>query len=86
MATSASHSRLEHCRLPQNGELGFAGGLGWVLAIKIRLMGMDPRLEAYLKICREIYERRILDGSWPWMDDSQEPENMIDSENNNENL
>lgn len=62
------------------------GGLGWVAPGKIRLVGMDPRLEAYLKICREIYERRILDGTWPWMDDSQDSENMIDSENNNEDL
>lgn len=86
MATSASHSLLELCRRPQNGELGIVGGLGRVLQIEIRLVGMDPRLEAYLKICREIYERRILDGTWPWMDDSQESENMIDSENNNEDL
>lgn len=47
---------------------------------------MDPRLEAYLKICREIYERRVFDGTWPWMDDSQESENMIDSEGNNDDL
>ena len=86
MATSASHSRLELCRLPQNGELGLVGGLGSVSLIKIRLVGMDPRLEAYLKICREIYERRIIDGTWPWMEDSQESENMIDSENDNDDL
>ena len=86
MATSESHSRLELCRLPQNGELGIAGGLGWAARIDLRWVGMDPRLEAYLKICREIYERRILDGTWPWMDDSQESENMIDSENINEDL
>lgn len=46
-------------------------------------MHMDPRLEAYLKICREIYERRVLDGTWPWTADSQESENMVDSEDTN---
>jgi len=40
---------------------------------------MDPRLEAYLEICRAIYERKVLDGTWPWPNDSHEDEDMIDS-------
>ena len=47
---------------------------------------MDPRLEAYLKICREIYERKVRDGTWPWPEDSPNSGDVIDSESNSDDL
>lgn len=41
---------------------------------------MDERLEAFLALCREIYERRVREGSWPWPEDSTNPDDVIESE------
>ena len=37
-------------------------------------------LEEYFQLCRRIYERRVLDGTWPWDVDSTDLEDMIDSD------
>ena len=39
-------------------------------------------LEEFLAICQQIYERRIADGTWPWLNDSTNPEDVIDSDSN----
>ena len=41
----------------------------------------DKRLTQYLELCKRIYERMERDGSWPWPD-SQESDDVVDSENN----
>lgn len=46
---------------------------------------MDERdyLDEYLELCVRMYERMVLEGTWPWPDDSTNPENVIDSTDNN---
>jgi len=48
------------------------------------MMGMtnDPFLDTYLKLCQETCDRMQRDGTWPWVDDSQNSENLIESEDN----
>jgi hypothetical protein len=43
-------------------------------------MEHSPELEAYLALCKRIYERMVADGSWPWPVDSTLSEDVIDSE------
>jgi len=38
----------------------------------------DKFLEAYLELCKSIYERMEREGSWPWSD-SQNSENLVES-------
>jgi hypothetical protein len=45
-------------------------------------MEHSPELEEFLKLCRNIYDRRVADGTWPWKVDSTNPEDVIDSEGN----
>ena len=40
---------------------------------------MDPRLEAHLKLCHEIYLRMRAEGTWPWAD-SQFSEDLVESD------
>jgi len=47
---------------------------------------MDPRLEAYLKICLEQYQRMERDGVWPWTDDSTDEDAVVESGNNPEKI
>ena len=49
-------------------------------------MQPSPELEAFLKLCRTIYETRVADGTWPWTADSTNPEDMVDSEGNRNDL
>jgi hypothetical protein len=47
---------------------------------------MDDHLERYLELCKRMCERMERDGTWPWADspnaDSQESEDMVESEDN----
>ena len=45
-------------------------------------MDEQYHLEAFLKTCKDIYERRIREDTWPWSDLTI-PENMVDSEGTN---
>ena len=36
-------------------------------------------VDEYLTICRRIYERMFVEGTWPWFEDSTESEDMVDS-------
>jgi hypothetical protein len=49
-------------------------------------MEHSPELEAFLKLCRSIYDRRVADGTWPWPIDSTNSEDVIDSEGNQNDL
>jgi len=49
-------------------------------------MSKRDYLEEYLLLCKRIYERKILDGTWPWPEDSPNSEDMVDSEDNNHDL
>ena len=37
-------------------------------------------LNDHLKLCKRVFERMMRDGSWPWRD-SQNPEDLVESEN-----
>jgi hypothetical protein len=41
----------------------------------------DEQFERYLELCRRIFERMRRDDSWPWRD-SQESDDVVDSEDN----
>lgn len=43
-------------------------------------MEPSPELEAYFELCKEIYLRRVADGTWPWTADSTLSEDVIDSD------
>lgn len=43
-------------------------------------MEPSPQLEAFLELCKRIYERMEREGTWPWPADSTNPEDVIDSE------
>jgi hypothetical protein len=45
-------------------------------------MEPSPQLEAFFELCKRIYERMELEGTWPWTADSTNPEDVIDSESN----
>ena len=49
---------------------------------------MDKRdyLDEYLDICRQIYERMVIEGTWPWLADSPKSDDMVDSEPNTDDL
>lgn len=49
---------------------------------------MDERdyLDEYLDICRQIYERMAIEGTWPWLTDSPNPDDMVDSGPNSDHL
>jgi hypothetical protein len=49
-------------------------------------MDHSPGLEAYLALCKRIYERMVADGSWPWPVDSTLSEDVIDSEHRNNDV
>ena len=43
-------------------------------------MEYSPELEAYFELCKRIYERMERDGTWPWTADSLNSEDMVDSQ------
>jgi hypothetical protein len=49
-------------------------------------MNKHEHLEEYLAICQAVYEQMKRDGTWPWAADSTNPEDMVDSESNQNNL
>lgn len=42
-------------------------------------MDKDDHLQQHLELCKRIYLRMLEDGTWPWRD-SQIPEDMVESE------
>ena len=46
------------------------------------IMRERDHLDEYLAICRRIYERMVIEGTWPWLADSPNPEDMLDSDSN----
>ena len=49
-------------------------------------MTHSPELDAYFELCKEIYERMVREGSWPWTADSTNPEDVIDLQGNQHEL
>ena len=43
-------------------------------------MEPSPQLEAFFELCKEIYLRRVADGTWPWPVDSTLSQDVIDSD------
>ena len=48
-------------------------------------MKNDDFLDAYLEICKSIYERMEREGSWPWSD-SHNFENLLESKEDEQEL
>lgn len=44
-------------------------------------MDKEKQLEAYLELCKDIYERLVREGDWDWID-SLNPEDLVKSEDN----
>ncbi|MEQ1881715.1 MAG: hypothetical protein ABL878_12180 [Burkholderiales bacterium] len=49
-------------------------------------MSERDHLEEYLSICKAVFEQMRRDGSWPWPADSTNPEDVIDSGDNPQQL
>lgn len=49
-------------------------------------MKHSPELEAFFDLCKDIYERDVRDGTWPWPVDSTLSEDVIDSESSQSGL
>ena len=45
----------------------------------------QAHLDAYLALCKRIYERMERDGSWPWKD-STLSEDLVESDDNPKNI
>lgn len=45
-------------------------------------MEPSPQLEAFFELCKRIYERMEREGTWQCTADSTNPEDMVDSESN----
>jgi hypothetical protein len=43
---------------------------------------MDEQLTNFLQLCRDIYERHVREGTWPWPVDSTNPDDVIESDSN----
>ena len=48
-------------------------------------MNDDEKLEQFLDLCQRIYERMKREGSWPW-EDSQDSQDMVESEDNDKEI
>ena len=48
-------------------------------------MEHDQQLDQFIELCKRIYARMEREGSWPWTD-SQNSEDLVESEDNLENL
>ncbi len=46
----------------------------------------DEHLEEFLAICQAMFERMQREGSWPWFEDSTNPEDVLDSNDNPDNV
>ena len=49
-------------------------------------MEPSPQLDAFFELCKRMYERMEREGTWPWTADSTNPEDVIDSESNQNDL
>ncbi len=49
---------------------------------------IPPELERYLALCQLVYERMVREGAWPWPDDpdSTDPEDLVESEDNSNDV
>jgi len=45
-------------------------------------MTEEETLQAYFEICRRTYEQMERDGTWPWLSDSTNPEDAVESDSN----
>jgi len=48
-------------------------------------MTNDDRLTRHINLCKRMYLRLLEDGDWPWPD-SQNPEDLVESEDTNDNI
>lgn len=49
-------------------------------------MTHDEHLEEFLAICQAMFERMQREGTWPWLEDSTNSENVVDSDDNFESV
>lgn len=51
-------------------------------------MNHDDHLNEHLELCKRVYERMRRENSWPWVvkADSTEPEDLVESDGNSEDL
>lgn len=54
-------------------------------AQKMGSMEHDQQLDQFIELCKRIYARMEREGSWPWAD-SPNPEDLVESVDNQENL
>ena len=45
----------------------------------------DEQLDRYLELCKRVFDQMRAEGSWPWRD-SQNAEDVLDSEDNPNDL
>jgi len=52
------------------------------------VMDKEEHLQRHLELCRRMYLRMSAEGSWPWKEetDSTEPEDVIESEDTNDDI
>lgn len=74
MAATGCHSRISRLL-----------GTRWDKGDNAR-MEPSPQLEAFFDLCKDIYKRRVREGTWPWPIDSTLSEDMIDSESSQSGL
>ena len=69
------------------GEQGGILAAGW-RAVRWPSMNHDERLAIHLELCERIFKRMQRDGSWPWKQvaDSPNPEDLIESRDNQNDL
>lgn len=44
-------------------------------------MNKEQQLEAYLELCRDMYERMVREGDWGWID-SLNSQDLVESKDN----
>ena len=52
-------------------------------------MNREQQFQRYLRLCQRIYERMEAENSWPWKTedpDSTDPEDLVESEDNENNI
>lgn len=51
-------------------------------------MNKDDHLQRHLALCKRMYLRMLADGTWPWKEEpeSQDPEDMVESGGNDDDV
>lgn len=51
-------------------------------------MTEDEHLQRHFELCKRVYLRMLADGSWPWdeLQDSQNSEDLLESNNKNNDI